>query len=156
MRLSTAAFHRSSIDSILEQQTRLARTQTQVTSGKRFQSAAEDPIAATRAAALERTVSDNEQYGRNSNIVKSRLSYEEQSLADVTLLLQRARELALQGANGTVALEERRMLATEIRQQIAELVDISNRDDGNGEYLFAGKIGRASCRERGESSVGAV
>jgi flagellar hook-associated protein 3 FlgL len=138
MRLSTAAFHRSSIDAILEQQTRLARTQTQVTSGKRFQSAAEDPIAATRAAALERTVSDNEQYGRNSNIVKSRLSYEEQSLADVTLLLQRARELALQGANGTVALEERRMLATEIRQQIAELVDISNRDDGNGEYLFAG------------------
>ena len=62
MRLSTAAFHRSSIDSILEQQTRLARTQTQVTSGKRFQSAAEDPIAATRAAALERTVADNEQF----------------------------------------------------------------------------------------------
>ena len=55
MRLSTAAMHRSSIGAILEQQMRLARTQTQVTTGKRFQTAAEDPVAATRAAALDRT-----------------------------------------------------------------------------------------------------
>ncbi len=138
MRLSTAGIHRSSIEAILEQQTRLARTQTQVTSGKRFQTSAEDPIAASRAAALERTVADNAQYARNSNIIESRLNYEEQALADITLLLQRAREITLQGANATVGLEERRMLATELRQQIGELVDISNRDDGNGEYLFAG------------------
>ena len=81
--------------------------------GKRFQTAAEDPIAATRAAALDRTVADNEQFARNSNIIESRLNYEEQSLADVTLLLQKARDLALQGANSTLGPGERRMLATE-------------------------------------------
>jgi flagellar hook-associated protein 3 FlgL len=138
VRLSTAAIHRTSIDSILEQQTRLARTQAQVTSGKRFQTSAEDPIAATRAAALDRTVADNAQYARNSNIIESRLNYEEQSLADVTLLLQKSRDLALQGANATLGAGERRMLATELRQLLGELVDIANRDDGNGEYLFAG------------------
>jgi len=138
MRLSTAAFHRNSIDSILEQQSRLARTQTQVTSGKRFQTAAEDPIAATRAAALDRTVADNAQYDRNSNIIESRLSYEEQSLADVTLLLQKSRDLALQGANATLGQAERNMLVTELRQLRSELIDTANRDDGNGEYLFAG------------------
>src|SRR4051794_1052843 len=114
MRLSTAAIHRTSIDAILQQQTRLARTQTQVTSGKRFQSAAEDPIAATRAAALDRTVADNAQYARNSNIIESRLNYEEQSLSDVTLTLQRARELALEGANSTLGQGERNMLVTEL------------------------------------------
>src|ERR1700741_787645 len=138
MRLSTAGIHRSSIDAILEQQTRLARTQTQVTSGKRFQTAAEDPIAATRAAALDRTVADNAQFERNSNIIESRLSYEEQSLSDVTLLLQKARDLALQGANATLGQGERNMLNTELRQLRGELIDIANRDDGNGEYLFAG------------------
>jgi flagellar hook-associated protein 3 FlgL len=138
MRLSTAAFHRNSIDAILEQQSRLARTQTQVTSGKRFQTAAEDPIAATRAAALDRTVADNAQYNRNSNIIESRLSYEEQSLADVTLLLQKSRDLALQGANSTLGQSERNMLVTELRQLRSELIDTANRDDGNGEYLFAG------------------
>ena len=138
MRLSTAQYHRSSIDAILEQQTRLARTQTQVTSGKRFQTSSEDPIAATRAAALDRTVADNAQFARNSNILQSRLSYAEQSLADVTLLMQRTRELALQGANSTLGQNERNMLVTELRQLRGELIDIANRDDGNGEYLFAG------------------
>ena len=138
MRLSTSAIHRTSIDAILEQQTRLARTQTQVTSGKRFQTAAEDPIAATRAASLDRTVADNAQFNRNSNIIESRLSYEEQSLADATLLLQKARDLALQGANATLGQGERNMLVTELRQLRGELIDIANRDDGNGEYLFAG------------------
>jgi flagellar hook-associated protein 3 FlgL len=138
VRLSTAAIHRTSIDAILEQQTRLARTQTQVTSGKRFQSAAEDPIAATRAAALDRTVADNAQYDRNSNIIESRLNYAEQSLADATLLLQKSRDLALQGANATLGQGERNMLVTELRQLRGELIDIANRDDGNGEYLFAG------------------
>jgi len=138
VRLSTAAIHRTSIDAILAQQTRLARTQTQVTSGKRFQTSAEDPIAATRAAALDRTVADNAQFERNSNIIESRLNYEEQSLSDATQVMQKARELALQGANSTLGQGERNMLVTELRQLRGELVDIANRDDGNGEFLFAG------------------
>jgi flagellar hook-associated protein 3 FlgL len=156
VRLSTAAIHRTSIDAILQQQTRLARTQTQVTSGKRFQTAAEDPIAATRAAALDRTVADNAQFERNSNIIQSRLSYEEQSLTDVTLLLQRTRELALEGANATLGQSERNMLATELRQLAGELVDISNRDDGNGEYLFAGTSTGTKPFARGTTGVNYV
>jgi flagellar hook-associated protein 3 FlgL len=156
MRLSTAAIHRNSIDAILEQQTRLARTQQQVTSGKRFQTSSEDPIAATRAAALDRTVADNAQYARNSNIVQSRLSYEEQSLADVKSLLDRARELALEGANATLGQGERDMLATELRQLVSELVDVSNRDDGNGEYLFAGSSTGTKPFARGTTGVSYV
>jgi flagellar hook-associated protein 3 FlgL len=156
VRLSTAAIHRTSIGSILEQQTRLARTQAQVTSGKRFQSAAEDPIAATRAAALDRTVADNKQFERNSNIIESRLSYEEQSLSDVTLLLQRVRERALEGANSTLGQGERNMLATELRQLVGELTDIANRDDGNGEYLFAGTSTGTKPFARGTTGVNYV
>lgn len=138
MRLSTAGMHRSSIESILDHQVRFARTQQQITSGVRFQTAAEDPIGATRVQALDRTLADNEQYARNSNIVESRLSYEEQSLADVTSVLQAVRDLALQGANATLGTEERRMLANDVRQNLAALLDIANRDDANGEFLFAG------------------
>jgi flagellar hook-associated protein 3 FlgL len=156
VRLSTAAIHRTSINSILEQQTRLARTQAQVTSGKRFQSAAEDPVAATRAAVLDRTVADNKQFERNSNIIESRLSYEEQSLNDVTLLLQRVRERALEGANSTLGQGERNMLATELRQLVSELTDISNRDDGNGEYLFAGTSTGTKPFARGTTGVNYV
>jgi flagellar hook-associated protein 3 FlgL len=138
MRLSTAGMHRSSIEAILDHQAQMAKTQQQITTGQKFQTAAEDPIGATRAQGLDRRMADNAQYARNSNIIESRLNYEEQSLADATSVLQTARDLALQGANATLGAEERKMLANDVRQQLAALMDISNRDDGNGEYLFAG------------------
>jgi flagellar hook-associated protein 3 FlgL len=138
MRLSTAGFHRTTINSILDHQTAMAKTQEQISTGKRFQTAAEDPIAATRAAALDRTLADNAQYERNSNMLQTRLSYEEQTLADISNLLQQVRELSLQGANTTLGSTERGMLANDVRQKLAAIMDLANTDDANGEYLFAG------------------
>ena len=138
MRLSTAGMHRSSIDAILEHQVKLSKTQNQVATGKKFQTASEDPIGAARVAGLERKLADNAQYGRNSNIIESRLSYEEQTLADITSVLQSARDSALAGANATLGQAERKMIANQVRQNLAALMDMANRQDGNGEYLFAG------------------
>ena len=138
MRMSTAGFHRNSINAILENQAKMAKTQTQITTGKKFQTASEDPVGATRASALDRTLADNAQYERNSNIIEARLSYEEQTLADVTSLLQQVRERALQGANTTLGSEERKMLANEVRQNLQALMALANSDDANGEFLFAG------------------
>jgi flagellar hook-associated protein 3 FlgL len=138
MRLSTAGFHRSTINAILEHQTKLANTQTQITTGKKFQSASEDPIGAVRASGLDRKLADNAQYERNSNIIKSRLSYAEQTLGDITSVLQSARDSALAGANATLGQSERKMIANQVRQNLAALMDMANRQDGNGEYLFAG------------------
>ena len=101
-RLSTAGFHRNTINAILDSQSKMAKTQTQITTGRRFQTASEDPIAATRAASLDRTLADNAQYSRNSDIVQSRLSSDENTLADVTNVLQQVRERALQGAYTTL------------------------------------------------------
>ena len=138
MRLSTAGMHRNSIEAILENQVKLAKTQQQITTGKKFQTASQDPIGATRVAGLERKLADNAQYARNSNILESRLGYEEQTLADITSLLQSARDLALAGANAPLGQTERKMIANQVRQNLAGLMEIANRQDANGEYLFAG------------------
>jgi len=138
MRISTAGMHRSSISAILENQVKLSRTQNQITTGKKFQTASEDPIGATRVAGLERKLADNAQYERNSNIIASRLGYEEQTLADMTSVLQSARDSALAGANATLGQAERKMLANQVRQNLSALMDMANRQDANGEYLFAG------------------
>src|SRR5690349_10296406 len=138
MRLSTAGMHRSSIDAILDHQSKLAKTQNQVATGKKFTTASEDPIGYARASGLDRKLADNAQYGRNSNIVQSRLSYEEQTLADITSVLQSARDSALGGANATLGASERKMIANQVRQNLEALMNMTNRQDGNGEYLFAG------------------
>ena len=112
MRISTAGMHRSSIDAILEHQVKLSKTQNQVATGKKFQTAAEDPIGAARVAGLERTLADNAQYERNSNIIESRLELRRADAGGRRPRCCRARATRRwPGANATLGPAERKMLA---------------------------------------------
>jgi len=153
MRISTAGMHRNSIDAILESQVKLAKTQNQVATGKKIQTASDDPIGATRVEGLQRKIADNAQYGRNSNVIQGRLSYEEQTLADMTSVLQSARDSALAGGNATLDAEGRKTLANQVRQSLAALMDMANRQDANGEYLFSGTSTATAPFVQGASGV---
>ena len=153
MRMSTTGMSNASINAILDHQVQMAKTQQQLTTGKKFQTASEDPIGATRAAVLDRTLADNAQYEKNSNVIQTRLNYSEQGMADATAILQRVRELALEGANTTLGSTERKMLAGEVRQNAAALLDIANRTDANGEYLYAGTSTNTKPFTTGPSGV---
>jgi flagellar hook-associated protein 3 FlgL len=137
-RISSSGVHTAAIAQLIKQQVALSRTQAQVASGKRFQSPAEDPIAAARVLDLEGSKAQLEQYAKNSNILQSRLNIGEQTMADAGNILQRVRELALQANSGSLDATARSSLAAEIRARSQELLDLGNRRDANGEYLFAG------------------
>lgn len=137
-RLSTPGQHSAAIAQILKQQVALSKTQVQVASGQRFQSPAEDPIAATRVLGLERTQAQLDQYGRNADSATQRLVFAEQALNDLGLVLERAHVLALQANNATVDDASLKLIASELRGRAEELLQIANRQDANGEYLFAG------------------
>jgi flagellar hook-associated protein 3 FlgL len=78
------------------------------------------------------------QYTKNAGAAGDRLSLEEQALADVSNVMQRVREQSLEANNGTVDAGSRKIIATELRQRLDELMNIANRRDSNGEYLFSG------------------
>jgi flagellar hook-associated protein 3 FlgL len=139
MRLSTQAFYSGSLAAMQEQAAALAKLQNQVAIGRRVNSPADDPIAAVHILDLERAQSESEQFGNNSALLRNRLNLEEQALADAGVLITRVRDLALQAGNiGTLSDSDRLSIATELASRLAQLQDIANRQDGNGEYLFAG------------------
>lgn len=138
MRISTAGIHHSALAALLNQQSVLSNTQTQIASGKRVQTPADDPVAAVHIMELQRALSESDQFTQNADMAKGRLTLEEQALADVGSLVQRVRDITVQGNNASVDPASRRMLATEVRSRLKELVDIANRRDANGEYLFSG------------------
>ena len=88
MRISTAGMHNAALRGILERNTTLVKTQNQIASGKRIQTPADDPAGATRALELDRAIAESQQFGRNADVAKSRLTLQEQTLADMTNLLQ--------------------------------------------------------------------
>ncbi|MEO6078236.1 MAG: flagellar hook-associated protein FlgL [Steroidobacteraceae bacterium] len=137
-RMSSAGLHAAAASQITRQQSLLAKTQSQVGSGLRIQTPADDPVAMMRILSMEQNRAGLEQYEKNSNILANRLSLGEQALADATTLLQDVRERTIQANNGALDELARRSIATDIRARAQELIDIANRRDGNGEYLFAG------------------
>lgn len=138
MRTSTMGMHYSLVNQMQQRQSGIAQAQLQVSSGRRVLTPADDPVAAGRILALENQLSAWSQYERNANAVQTRLSIEEQALADAGKLLQRVRDLTLTANSGTLDDEARRAIATEVAERSAELQAIANRRDAAGEYLFAG------------------
>jgi flagellar hook-associated protein 3 FlgL len=138
MRISTLQITDSALSNILAQQAQLSKTQGQIATGTRVQTAADDPIAAVHILELQRALKESEQFGKNADAANNRLVLEEQALQDLGSLLRSVQERAVQGNNATVGEADRRLIATEIRQRLGELVDIANRRDANGEFLFSG------------------
>jgi flagellar hook-associated protein 3 FlgL len=138
MRVSTNAIYRTGIEAIQRGQSELARTQLQMSSGKRILTPSDDPNGAVQALQLRQRIAANEQFSRNANYATTRLQQEETVLQQMGGALQRVRELTVQAANATQTDESRRAIAVELRQIRVSLVDMANSRDANGEYLFAG------------------
>jgi flagellar hook-associated protein 3 FlgL len=138
MRISTSYLSQAFINSLESQQSALAQTQQQISTGLKFTQASQDPSAASQSLGIQATLDQLGQYATNSNLAQSRLSIEDSALGSVTNLLQSVRSLALEGANATQTPETRASIAANIQQQISGLLQLANTQDGSGQYLFAG------------------
>ncbi len=138
MRISTAQLHQTALGGILNQQSELSQIQMQIASGKKIQSAADDPSGTATSMQLTQAVAMTDQFQKNGNLAEDRVSQEEQSLNQVNLVLDRVRELTLQGNNGTLGAKDRQMIVAELQQRFDELLAYTNAKDSAGEFLFAG------------------
>lgn len=138
MRISTSFIQQQSVDAMLRQQTELAKTQQQVSTGERIQSPSDDPVASVRILGIERDINLTEQYQNNADAAENKLNVNDGILKSAADILQRIRELAVQGLNDTNDGNARDAIAEEIRQLNETLVSLANSTDANGEYLFSG------------------
>lgn len=138
MRISTSWQFQQSLSTMLNQQSSLANTQNQVTTGKRINVASDDPTGAAQALSLNHILASNAQYTSNIDAANTRLTTEGGALDSVTSLLDRARTLALNGINGSLSPSDRQNMATELTQIRDQLVQLGNTTDTNGAALFAG------------------
>ena len=138
MRIGTLQLFRQGVSAILDQQSRLARTQNQLAVGKRIVNPADDPTGSAQLIGLSETAKTTEQFQRNILAVRTRLELQDSALGSVGDALQRVRELTVSGLNDTKGAAERNAIAAEVRQLADEVMGLANRKDGNGQYMFAG------------------
>ena len=79
---------------------------------------------------MQQALAQSDQFSKNSDVAKNRLTLEEQALSDIGSLLQRVHELTVQAGNtGSLSDSDRQAIATELRSRTQELVDAANRKD---------------------------
>jgi flagellar hook-associated protein 3 FlgL len=139
MRVSTLGFQTSASDQMQSLESAIAQTQSQLASGLKLQTAADDPAGMAQVNQLNSQISASKQYQANGSALTSNLTIEEQSLTDATNVMQSARDLALQANNSALTPSQRQDIATQLQQLLQQLVGTANSTDANGNYLFAGE-----------------
>lgn len=138
MRISTAQYFETSAAKYQNNFSSIVKTQEQITSGVRIQSAGDDPVGAAQLLMLQQQKAMLGQYSTNMGTIKSLLTNQESVLDSVNTALQRARELALQGGNGGYSDADRKSIASEIGELEEQVLGLLNTKDSSGNYMFSG------------------
>ena len=148
MRISSIEQFQLGIDSILDQQAKLNRTQQQLATGKNVLSPSDDPAAATQLLKLSSLTARNTQHERNVTMAQNELQLQESVLASSGNALQRVRELVIQANNATQSNASRAAIGDEINNLTDELVQLANTKNASGEYIFSGYNSRTPAFTR--------
>ena len=103
-----------------------------LSSGKRINSAADDAAGLATLLKLDAALSKKEQAIRNAADGQGLLHTADAGAAEISNILNRMRELAIQAANGTNSIAEREALQSEANQLTAEMNRIADSTSLNG------------------------
>lgn len=115
----------------------IGKLQKQVSSGRRFDYVSEDLPAGHRLLNATRNLEQDDRYNKNTDQARSELKVTESSMDAISDVLNRARELATNGANATNGVQERDAIRREIDSLIEQLVQLGNTTH-QGKYVYSG------------------
>ncbi|MBX9407579.1 flagellar hook-associated protein 3 [Pseudomonas baetica] len=141
MRISTSQFYESSAANYQKNFANVVKSSEEASSLIRVNTAADDPVGASRLLQLGQQASMLDQYEANATTIKGTLGTTESVMTSITNVLQRARELAVGAGNAGYTDADRQANASELGQIEEQLLSLMNSQDENGKYIFAGSKG---------------
>ena len=121
-----------------KQEYRLNKLNNQLGNQQRIQNLRDDPIAAGHLARYQSYVSRINQFTKNAQTLTDKLTVAEGYIDQSVQILQRVREMAVQGANGIYSKEDLKNMAVEVDELLKELVQNGNAVNSEGSAIFGG------------------
>lgn len=115
-----------------------------LSTGQRINAASDDAAGLAIASRMTSQVRGLEVGIRNANDAISMISVADGAMTEVSNMLQRMRELALQSANGTTTSADRSYMNSEYQNLITEIERISQNTQWNGRAILQGDANGAS------------
>jgi flagellin len=115
-----------------------------LSTGQRINSAADDAAGLAISSRMTSQIRGLEVGIRNANDAISMISTADGALVEVTNMLQRMRELALQASNGTTTAADRNYLSSEYTNLLSEIERIAQNTQWNGADILDGNANGTS------------
>ena len=109
-----------------------------LSTGQRINSAADDAAGLAISARMKSQVGGLEQAARNANDGISMLQVAEGAVSEISAILNRMKELAVQSTSGTYSATDRTALDLEFQELMSEIARISKNTEWNGNKILAG------------------
>lgn len=153
MRVTQGMLAANSLKQISNSYNKLETLQNQLSTGKKITRPSDDPVVATKGMAYRSNLSEVNQYKRNLTEAQSWFDSSESGLEQVNSILQRTKELVVQGLNGTNESDDRQAIAREIEQLKLDYMQVGNTQVA-GNYIFNGvNVGSAPISENASGTI---
>jgi flagellar hook-associated protein 3 FlgL len=155
MRVTLSMMYASVNQSMTSTRSELQKATEKVSSSKQLNRPSDNPADVRSAVQLHDTLSELNQFLRNIDVATSKADAMDTALSGAGDLIQRANELAIAGANGTLSASDRQTMA----QEVSQLIESMAQDAGakvNDEFVFSGfRVDRAPYTVTGPGTVSA-
>ncbi len=136
MRITNNMLSQNLLRNLESAQGRMDQLQNQLSSGHRISRPSDDPAGIQNVMRLKSNISSVEQWKNNADEALGYMNTTDSILGDITSMLQRVRELTVQG-NGTLSAEDKKNLEIEVKQISDQLHLMANTQIGS-KYIFSG------------------
>jgi flagellin len=119
----------------------MTQTMERLATGSRINSASDDAAGLAISSKMTSQIRGLDQAVRNGNDAIAMLQTADGAMIEVSNMLQRMRELSVQGGTGTISSDDRQALNTEFAALRTEIDRIANNTQWNGENLLDGTAG---------------
>jgi flagellar hook-associated protein 3 FlgL len=127
----------NSLRNISKSYANMGKYQDQLATGKKINRPSDDPIVAIKGMYYRTNLTEVEQYKRNLNEAYTWMENSEAGIEHATQIVQRVRELVVQGSNGSNSPEDLKAIGVEISQLKEDLIGVANTQVA-GRYIFNG------------------
>lgn len=129
MRISTSQFYESTAANYQKNFAKVVKTSEEASSLVRVNTAADDPVGASRLLQLGNQASMLSQYEANVTTIKATLGTTEAVMTSIGNVLQRAKELAVSAGNAAYTDADRQAVASELGSIEDQLLSLMNTKD---------------------------
>lgn len=137
MRITAQELNRQMLHVINDRNYDMSKLQQEIATGKRLLRPSDDPVDVANTLKLETKLKEFTQFKKNINDGISYMSVTESSIYSMDNIMQRIRELAIQGSSDTLNAGDRTFINKESSQLFRQLIALTN-TQFKGDYIFSG------------------